>query len=323
MRRLVLTCGLLLAAGCPQSVLAAEARYPERPVRVVVPFPPGGGTDIVARMVMLKLAERMAATFVIDNRGGAGGTIGTDVVAKAPPDGYTIGLVSGSHAINPSLYRKLPYDTLRDFAPVTLLVSGPGVLVTAPTLGVRSVKDLIAVAKTKPGHITYASAGSGTPPHLSGELFRTMAGITIVHVPYKGNAQAMTDLAGGQVAMSFPTLPSALPLLRVGKLVALGVTGSRRIAALPDVPTIAEAALPGYESVSWYGIVAPANTPEALRTRLQRELRQVVYAPDMKDRLSEQGLEPVAETPAQFGLYISSEIAKWGKVVAASGARVE
>lgn len=301
---------------------AAHAAYPERPVRVVVPFPPGGGTDIVARLVLSRLGERMNASFVIDNRGGAGGTIGTDLVAKAPADGYTLGLVSGSHAINPSLYPRLPYDTLRDFSAVTQLVAGPGLLVATPALGARTVKDVIAIAKAKPG-LTYASAGNGTPPHLAGELFRTLAGIGLVHVPYKGNAQAMTDLVGGQVALSFPTIPSALPLARAGKLVAIAVTSSRRSAVLPDVPTVAESGLPGYEAVSWYGVVAPARTPEPVRTRLQQELRTVVYAAETRERLIDQGLDPVADTPADFARYIAGEIAKWSKVVAASGARVE
>lgn len=302
---------------------AADTAYPERPVRVIVTFPAGGGTDIVARMVFQKVAERSGATFVIDNRGGAGGTIGTDLAAKSAADGYTLVVVSGSHTINPSLYKKLPYDTVRDFAPVTMLVTGPGLLVVHPSLPARTVRQLIALAKERPGQMLYASAGNGTPPHLAAELFKHMTGTNIVHIPYKGNAQAMTDLIAGQVSLSFPTIPSALPHVQAGKLRALGVTSARRSSALPEVPAIAEAGVPGYEGSAWYGVLAPAGTPQGIIGRLQNELHNTLRLPELRDKLIAQGLEPVANTPAEFAAIIALEITKWSKVVAASGAKVE
>lgn len=303
--------------------VAADGGYPERPVRVIVTFPPGGGTDIVARMVFQKVAERFGATFIIDNRGGAGGTIGTDLAAKSPADGYTLVVVSGSHTINPSLYKKLPYDTVRDFAPVTMLVTGPGLLVVHPSLPARTIRQLIALAKERPGQMLYASAGNGTPPHLAAELFKHMTGTNIVHIPYKGNAQAMTDLIAGQVSLSFPTIPSALPHVQAGKLRALGVTSARRSSALPEVPAIAEAGVPGYEGSAWYGVLAPAGTPQGIVGRLQNELHNTLRLPELRDKLIAQGLEPVANTPAEFAAIIAMEITKWSKVVAASGAKVE
>jgi tripartite-type tricarboxylate transporter receptor subunit TctC len=302
---------------------AADTAYPERPVRVIVTFPAGGGTDIVARMVFQKVAERSGATFVIDNRGGAGGTIGTELAAKSPADGYTLVVVSGSHTINPSLYKKLPYDTVRDFAPVTLLVTGPGLLVVHPSLPARTVRQLIALAKERPGQLLFASAGNGTPPHLAAELFKHMTGTDIVHIPYKGNAQAMTDLIAGQVSLSFPTIPSALPHVQAGKLRALGVTSARRSSALPEVPAIAEAGVPGYEGSAWYGVLAPAGTPQGIIGRLENELRNTLRLPELRDKLIAQGLEPVANTSAEFAAIIALEITKWSKVVAASGAKVE
>ncbi len=302
---------------------AAEPSYPDRPVRVIVTFPPGGGTDIVARMIFQKVAERMGSAFVIDNRGGAGGTIGTEAASKAPADGYTIVVVSGSHTINPSLYKKLGYDTVRDFAPVSMLVTGPGLLVVHPSLPARNVRELIVVAKSRPGELLYASAGNGTPPHLAAELFKMMAGINIVHVPYKGNAQAMTDLIAGQVSLSFPTGPSALPHVQTKKLRALGVTGAKRAAGLPDIPTIAEAGVPGFDASAWYGVLAPAGTPPAIVGRLQSAIHAVLRVPDLAERLVAQGLEPAANTPDEFARMIVAELAKWNKVIATAGVKVE
>jgi tripartite-type tricarboxylate transporter receptor subunit TctC len=303
--------------------MAADSGYPERPVRVIVTFPSGGGTDIVARMIFQKVAERMGSAFVIDNRGGAGGTIGTELAAKAPADGYTIVVVSGSHTINPSLYKNLAYDTVRDFAPVSMLVTGPGLLVVHPSLPAHTVKELVAVAKSRPRELFYASAGNGTPPHLAAELFKTMAGVAIVHVPYKGNAQAMTDLIAGQVSLSFPTVPSALPHVQTHKLRALGVTGSKRAAGLPDIPTIAEAGVPGYEASAWYGVLAPAGTSSAIVARLQGEIHAVLRVPDLVDRLTARGLESAPNTPNEFARIIAAELAKWSKVVAAAGVKLE
>jgi len=305
------------------TAFAADSGYPERPVRVIVTFPPGGGTDIVARMVFQKMAERSGAAFIIDNRGGAGGTIGTELAAKSPADGYTLVVVSGSHTINPSLYAKLPYDTVRDFAPVTMLVTGPGLLVVHPSLPARTVRELIALAKERPGQLLYASAGNGTPPHLAAELFKHMTHTNIVHIPYKGNAQAMTDLVAGQVSLSFPTIPSALPHVQAAKLRALGVTSARRSSALPGIPAIGEAGVPGYEGSAWYGVLAPAGTPQGMINRWQMELRDVMRAPELRDKLNAQGLEPVASAPAEFAAVIALELVKWSKVVAASGVRIE
>jgi tripartite-type tricarboxylate transporter receptor subunit TctC len=300
-----------------------QSAYPQKPIRLVVPFPPGGGTDILARLLGHKMSELLSQQIVVDNRGGAGGTIGTDIAAKAPPDGYTLILVSGSHAINPGLYPKLPYDSIGDFAPITQIATAPGILVVNPSLPVKSVKDLIALARTKPNEINYASAGSGTPPHLAAELFKVMAKIDMVHVPYKGNAPAFTDVIGGQVSLIFPTMPSAMPFIKSGKLRPIAVTSAKRSPAAPDIPTIAESGLPGYEATSWYGILAPAGTPPQIVARLHEVLVSVIGAPDMKDKLAAQGLDPVGNTPQEFAAVIKSEIVKWAKVIKASGAKPE
>ena len=303
-------------------VAAPAAEYPERAVRVIVTFPAGGGTDIVARMVFQKVAERSGAAFVIDNRGGAGGTIGTDLAAKAAPDGYTIVVVSGSHTINPALYKKLPFDSVRDFAPVAMLVTGPGLLVVHPSLPARNVRELITLARSQRGGLLYASAGNGTPPHLAAELFKLMTATQIAHVPYKGNAQAMTDLIAGQSALSFPTIPSALPHVQTGKLRAMGVTSAKRVGALPEIPAIAET-VTGYDGSAWYGVLAPAGTPAAIVTRLHTELMTVLRTADLKDKLVSQGLEPASYMPEEFSALIVSELAKWAKVVAAAGVKNE
>ena len=317
MTRLICALALVLPV-----VAAPAAEYPERAVRVIVTFPAGGGTDIVARMVFQKVAERSGATFVIDNRGGAGGTIGTDLAAKAAPDGYTIVVVSGSHTINPALYKKLPFDSVRDFAPVAMLVTGPGLLVVHPSLPARNVRELITLARSQRGGLLYASAGNGTPPHLAAELFKLMTATQIAHVPYKGNAQAMTDLIAGQIALSFPTIPSALPHVQTGKLRAMGVTSAKRVGALPEIPAIAET-VTGYDGSAWYGVLAPAGTPAAIVTRLHTELMTALRTPDLKDKLVSQGLEPASYMPEEFSALIASELAKWAKVVAAAGVKNE
>ena len=301
----------------------AQTAYPQKPIRLVAPFAPGGGTDILARLVGQKASEMLGQQIIVDNRGGAGGTVGTEIAAKAPPDGYTLILVSASHAINPGLYPKLPYDSVNDFAPITQIATSPGILVVNPSLPVKSVKDLIALARARPGQINYASAGSGTPPHLAGELFKVMANIDMVHVPYKGNAPAFTDVIGGHVSLIFPTMPSAMPFIKSGRLRAVAVTSAKRSPAAPDIPTIAESGLPGYEATSWYGILAPARTPAPIVAQLNQVLVSVIGAPDMKDKLAAQGLDPVGNTPQQFAAVIRSEIEKWVKVVKASGAKPE
>jgi tripartite-type tricarboxylate transporter receptor subunit TctC len=247
MRSSILGTVSVALALCTSGFVHAQG-YPAKPVRVVVPFPPGGGTDIVTRMVMQKLSERLGANFLIENRSGAGGAIGTEIVSKAAADGYTLVMVSGSHAINPGLYKKMAYDAVYDFSPVTLLVSGPALLVVHPSVPAKNVRELIALAKARPGKLHYASAGNGTPPHLAAELFKSMAGVDMVHVPYRGNAMAFTDLISGQVSLSFPTIPSALPQVKSERLRALAGTGARRSAVLPELPTIAESGVRGYEA---------------------------------------------------------------------------
>jgi tripartite-type tricarboxylate transporter receptor subunit TctC len=307
---------LCLGLGLAFTAATAHSQdYPNKPIRLVVPFPPGGGTDIVARTVAAKLGETLHTSVVVDNRAGAGGTIGTEIVSRAEPDGYTLALVSGSHVINPSIYPKLPYDTMRDFAPVTLLVSAPAVLVVNKSLPVNTVQDLIKLAKSKPGKLFFASAGVGTPPHLAGELFKTMAGVDIVHVPYKGNAQVLTDTISGQVSLTFPTLPSAMPFVKNGTLRALGVTGLHRSPSAPDVPTIAESGVPGYDATSWYGVVAPAGTPAPVVAKLHEALASSLKQPDVQKVLADLGLEPVGNTPAEFTAQIKTEIEKWATVV--------
>ena len=302
---------------------AYSQNYPDRPIRAVVPFPPGGGTDIIARMLLARIAQRLNATFVIDNRAGAGGTIGTEIVARAPADGYTMLIASSSHTINPSVFKKIGYDPARDFAPVSLIASGPGLLVVHPSVPAHNVKELIALAKSKPGQLIYASAGNGTPPHLSAELFNSMAGITMVHVPYKGNTLAFIDLLAGSVSVSFPTITSGLPPVRSGKLRALGVTSKQRSSVMPEVPTIAEAGLAGYEATTWYGMLMPAATSPTVVNKLQQHIEDVLRQPDIKDKLLAQGLDPVGNKPSEFRSIISAELVKWNKVVTAAGVKAE
>ncbi|MGZ5174075.1 MAG: tripartite tricarboxylate transporter substrate binding protein [Burkholderiales bacterium] len=302
---------------------ASAQSYPDHPVRVVVPFPAAGGTDILARLLVQRMAERLGANFVIDNRAGAGGTIGTEIVAKATPDGYTILVASSSHTINPSVYKKIGYDPARDFAPVTLIASGPGLLVVHPSVPAKNVKELIALAKSRPGQLIYASAGNGTPPHLAAELFKSMAGVDLVHIPYKGNVPAFVDLLSGAVSLSFPTITSGLPQVRSGKLRALGVTSKERSTVVPDLPTIAESGLPGYEATTWYGMLAPAKTRTLIITKLHDQMIEVLKLPDIREKLLAQGLEPVGNRPDQFAAIISMELVKWSKVVAAAGVKAE
>jgi tripartite-type tricarboxylate transporter receptor subunit TctC len=317
-------CGLagamLVAAGgtaCAQS-------YPERPIRLVVPFPPGGGSDIVGRTIAQKLGDVLGQQIIVDNRGGAGGNIGTDIVAKAVPDGYTLVMaLSGPFSINGSLLGKLPFDPLRDFALITLAGATPNLLVAHPTLPAQSVKDLIALAKSSPGKINFASSGLGTPAQLAGELFNTMAGVKLVHVPYKGAAPALTDLLAGQVQLMFSTMPPALPHAKAGKLRAIAVTSAKRSLTTPELPTIAEGGLPGFEAITWYGMAAPAGTPPAIVGRLNAEVVKLLHLPDVRERLLATGTEAAGTSPAEFAAYIKSEIVKWAKVIKESGARAE
>lgn len=309
---------------CIATSLAFAQSYPNKPVRMVVPFPPGGTTDILARAVGQKLSESWGQLVVIDNRPGAGGNIGTDIVAKSAPDGYTLlmGTV-GTHSINASLYAKLPFDPINDFVPVTLVASVPNVLVVNSTVDSKSVKDLIALAKSKPGQLTFASSGNGTSIHLAGELFKSMTGTAMLHIPYKGSAPAITDLLGGQTNMMFDNLPSAMPHIKSGKLRALAVTSASRSPALPDTPTIAETGISGYEASSWFGVLAPAGTPKEVVARIHADIVKALSAPEIKERLSGQGAEPVGNTPEQFAQHIKTETVKWAKVVKDSGAKVD
>jgi tripartite-type tricarboxylate transporter receptor subunit TctC len=308
----------------PVAPAAWAQAYPAKPVRIVVPFPPGGTSDILARTIGPRLSAEWGQPVVVDNRPGAAGNIAAEHVARAPGDGYTLFITTvGIHAIHPSLYSKLPFDPLRDFTPVTNLVMLPSVLAVHPSIPVRSVKDLIALAKKRPGDLSYSSAGSGSQPHLTAELFKTMTGVNLLHVPYKGAAQQLTDLVAGHVALTFATAPSAVPFIKGGQMRAIGVSSGKRASALPDVPTIAEAGVPGYEAVGWNGMVAPANLPGPVLEKVSATVVKVFNLPEVRDRMISLAADPVTTTPAQFGAYIKAEIAKWAKVVKASGAKAE
>jgi tripartite-type tricarboxylate transporter receptor subunit TctC len=297
---------------------AQSQEFPVKPVRIIVPSSPGGGTDILARPLAAKLTERWGQQVIVDNRPGAGQMIGISLVAKAPPDGYTIVMASTPLAINTVLYKKVPYDPIRDFAPVTQVAAMPNLLVSHPALPARNVKQLIALAKSRPEEVAYASSGIGTGPHLSMELFNYMAGIRLQHVPYKGTGPALVDTMSGHVQLLMSTLLPPLPHLKTGRLRALGVTSTRRVSSLPDLPTIAEGGVPGYEMIGWYGIVAPAGTPPAIVAKLQTDISAVLLAPDTRERLAAEGGEAVGSKPEEFGAFIKSEIAKFGKVVKAA-----
>jgi tripartite-type tricarboxylate transporter receptor subunit TctC len=316
-----LTLGFIFAALATGALAQA---FPNKPIRIVVPFPAGGTTDVLARAAAQKLTDTLGQPALVDNRPGAGGNIGAELVAKSPPDGYTLlmGTV-GTHAINPALYPKLPYDHVRDFAPVILVAGVPNVLVVNPSLPVNSVQELVAYAKANPGKLNFASSGSGTSIHLSGELFKTAAGLSMTHVPYKGSSPALMDLIGGQVQLMFDNLPSALPQIKAGKLKALGVTSRERAPALPDVPTIAESGFPGFEASSWFGLLAPAGTPQPVIAKLNVEVAKWLASPEAKEKLLAQGANAAGGTPEDFAKHIAAETAKWQKVVKESGAKVD
>lgn len=313
----------MAAIGVSPAARAQDA-YPSRTIKLVVPFPPGGGADVIARMIGDRLKASWDQPVVVENRPGAGAAIGADAVAKAAPDGYTLlmGTVS-SNAINASVYKKLPYDPVKDFEPVTLAAAGPIVLVVNPSLPVKSVKDLVDLAKAKPGSLNFASAGTGTSLHLAGEMFKGMAGVAIAHVPYRGSSPALTDLLGGRVQMMFDNMPSSLPHIQAGSLKALAVTTAQRSKQLPDVPTMDEAGVAGYEISAWYGVFAPAGTPKDIVAKLNAEIVKILQVPTVSKHLSEIGAEPVGSTPEQFRDFVTSEVAKWRKVVRDSGMAVE
>lgn len=303
---------------------AGAQTYPSRAITMVVPFPAGGTTDILGRFVGQGLSAAWGQPVVIENRGGAGGNIGAAAVAKAAPDGYTllVGTV-GTHAINASLYSKMPYDTVKDFIPVTLIASVPNMLVVTPSLPVNSVAELVAYAKANPGKLNMASSGNGTSIHLSGELFKVMTGVDMVHVPYKGSAPALNDLMAGQVQLMFDNMPSALPQVKGGTLKALAVTTATRSPAMPDLPTVAEAGVPGFEASSWFGVFAPAGTPKEIVDKLQAEIARILKTPEMTERLAQQGAVAVGNTSEEFAAYVQAELTKWAGVVKASGAKVD
>jgi tripartite-type tricarboxylate transporter receptor subunit TctC len=301
----------------------AQEDFPNRPIRLVVPFAAGGSTDIVARIVAAKMTDILKQPVIVENRAGAGGNAGAAAVAKAPPDGYTVlmGTVA-THAINPALYTKMPYDPVKDFAPVSLLVNVPNVVVVHPSLNVKTVGELIALLKANPGKYEYASSGIGTPLHLSGALFESMADVKMVHVPYKGAGPALVDVMGGQVKIMFDNLPSSIGHIRKGTLVGLGVTTKERSPAAPDMPTVSESGLPGYETYSWNAIFAPAGTPMPIVDKLAKACIEAMEDPQVKAKLADLSAVPVGSTPAQLSDHVKSELAKWGPVVKASGASI-
>jgi tripartite-type tricarboxylate transporter receptor subunit TctC len=290
---------------------------------LVVASSPGGGSDILGRLIAQKLTELLGQQVVVENRAGASGIIGVDLVAKSPPDGYTLILTQTSLAINPSMIKKMPYDAMRDLAPISEIVAAPNVLVVHPSVPAKNVKELIALAKSKPGRLVIASPGLGTSPHLSAELFKVMAKVDMEQVLFKGSGLGVISLLAGEVSVAFPTTPTVMPYLRSGRLRPLGVTGAKRAQVLPEVPTIAEAALPGYESTQWYGILAPAATPRPVIDRLYREISRVLHMPDMQERLAAEGTEVVDGTPEVFAAHIKSETEKWAKVIKAAGIKPE
>ena len=307
----------VVLAFCAAGALAQN--YPNRAIKLVVPSSPGGGTDIVARLLGQKMSEQLGQQFVVENRAGAGTIIGNDAVAKSAPDGYTLLMGLSTLAINPSIYTHVPYDALRDFAPISQAVSAPNILTLHPSVPAKTVKDLIALAKAKPGILTFGSAGLGTSPHLSGELFKTLAHVNMVHVPFKGSGQSVISQLAGEIAANFPSLPTAMPYIKAGRLRGLGVTTLKRAQALPDVPSIAESGVPGYEATQWFGLLAPAGTPRPIVDRLYQESARALRTDDLKERMLGEGLEVVAGTPEQFAAYIKSETAKWAQVIKAAG----
>jgi tripartite-type tricarboxylate transporter receptor subunit TctC len=308
---------LLLFAGMVQA-----QPYPSKAIRLIVPFPPGGSNDIVGRMVGAQLGERLGQSVVIDNRGGAGGTIGTDMAAKAPPDGYTLLLVSVAHAFNPAMYKKLPYDQEKSFAPIGMVAAGPVALTVHPSLPVHTVQELIALAKAKPGTLNYATAGIGSFQHLASELFKLQTGVDMVHIPYKGGGPAMMDTIAGQAQINMASLIQVIPHAKSGKLRLLATSGTKRSSLFPDVPTVAET-VPGYDATNWWGLVAPAGTPQQVVSRLNLELETLLKSDETKKRLESEGADIIRMSPAEFGSFIAAETKKWAKVVQQAGIQPE
>jgi len=316
--------GLVAATVVSATAAYAAESFPARPLRLIIPFPPGGGTDIIGRMVGQRLTDAFRMQVVVDNRGGAAGIIGTEMAARASPDGHTlmIGWVS-TICINPSLHKNLAFDTVKDLAPVSLVASTPSVLVVTNTLPAKSVKELIALAKARPGQLNYATPGSGSSSHLGTEFFKQVAGVDITHVPYKGTGPAVTDLVSGQVAMFITNMPSVIPMLKANRLRPLAVTSLQRSTLMPELPTVSESGIPGFEVTVWYGVLAPAAIPKPIVVRVNEELRKMSEMQDVKDRLAAQGAEAMSSTPEEFARRIRDDKAKWEKIAKASGARVD
>ena len=316
MKKILALCALLLAT-------AAQAQtYPTRPIKIIVPFGPGGFTDVAARILQKELAPAIGQSIIIENKPGAGSTIGTAEVSKAQPDGYTLVMISTAHVISPHLYKSMPYDPIKDFTPVMKLAEGPYVLVVHPSLGVNSVRELIALAKSKPNTVDYASSGNGSAQHLVGALFVTMAGAPLSHVPYKGSSQAMNDVLGGIVKVSFVGVPNALPNLNSGKIKALAVSTRKRYAELPDVPTLEEAGVPGYDATIWLGLLAPPGTPREVISKLNASIAKILSTPEARKLMASAGVDVATSSPEDFATLMQSELERWGKVVRATGATV-
>lgn len=316
MKRLI---AMLLFVPC----LAFAQAYPNKPVRIVVPFPPGGGTDLVARIVAQKLTDTWGQQAVVENKPGASGTIGSDLVAKSAPDGYTLLLQGTQHAINLSLYKQLPFDTVKDFTPVAYIALAPFLLVVNADVPVKNVSELIAYIKSKPGGLDYGSSGPGGGAHLAGEMFKTATGVQLTHIPYKGGNPALIDLLGGQIPMLFDPIPTSLKHINGGRLKVLAITSAQRSAILPNIPTVAESGVPGFEAVSWFGLYAPAGTPAAIVNKINADVNKVLLMPDVKEKFAEMGAFSDVMTPAQFSKYLNVEIAKFAKAIQDSGAKVE
>jgi len=314
----------LVVVGASALHAAPADTFPNRPVRLIVPFPPGGGTDILARPMAQKLTERWGQQVIVDNRAGAGGTIGADLTAKSLPDGYSMMLgTNGTHGINQSLYRTMPYDTLKDFTPVTLVAIAPNILVLHPSVSAATVQELIALARAKPGALNYASPGNGTPPHLAAEIFKRMAGVSMTHVPYKGAGPAVIDLLAGQMQVMFANAPVVLPHIKSGKLRALATTSAQRLSILSEFATIAESGVPGYEADTWYGIFAPARLPPEILKKLNADLAHVLMLPEIKALFASQGTEVVANSAEKFRPMVQAEVAKWARVIKETGIRID
>jgi tripartite-type tricarboxylate transporter receptor subunit TctC len=308
------------ALACTYTASAPAQNFPAKPVRMVVGLAPGGGTDIITRMVGSKLGPAMNQQVVVDNRPGAAGNIAAEIVARSAPDGYTLLVATASHAVNPSLYKKMGYDAIKDFAPITMVSRSPHVVVTQPSLPVNTIQDLIALARAKPGQLSYGSAGSGTILHLAGEMLSIKTGVKLMHVPYRGGTLALNDLMGGSIQLMFSDIASAVPQIKAGKLRAIAVTGAQRTLSLPDVPTVAEGGVPGYAIEAWFGLLAPAGTPAPVINRLNREFTAILAEQDFKDKMLDLGLELAGSSPEEFGSFVRGEVTKMGDIVKASGA---